>query len=148
MSIMYFLNLSDRTAFFKLQDIFPECFLNREKSPQAEPMTCLRDSCPTNHNCMETLAKRLNALFDLLKGIDLFILYFKKRNITGLGAGVFWRDMREPRVITMNQGAWNRLKLRGAIYQFQPDPSFFLSGKSQAPDVEEEAHIPKSTSLV
>lgn len=147
MSIMYFLNLSNRTAFFKLQDIFPECFLHREKAPQAEPMICLRDSCPVNHNCMEILAKRLHALFDLLPGVDLILLYSKKRNIEGLGTGVFWRDMQEPRVITMNPGAWKRIKLRGAVYQFQPGSSFFLSGKGPEPDVEEEAHTPKETSL-
>lgn len=138
--IMYFLLMARRTAFFKLQDLFPECFLYREQSPQAEPLLCLReDSCPGNHNCMETLAKRLKIMFDLLSHADLILLYYKKRNIPGMGAGVFWKDFRDPRTITMNPKAWARLKLRGKVLQFQPDESFFLSGRSPDPEEKDEA---------
>ena len=135
--IMYFLVMSSRTAFFKLEEIFPECYLNREKSPQIEPLICLREerACHVNYNCMEIIAKRIRLMFDeFLQNADLTVLYFRKRNIEGLGAGVFWRDFREPRVITMNPTAWSKIKQRGNLYQFYPEPSFFLSGKSANPE--------------
>lgn len=131
--MMYFLLMSRKTALFKFNDLFPECALYIEKHPQIEPTMCLRETaaCTVGHNCMETLAKRIKVLFEeVLDGVDLLILYFKKRNMPGMGAAVFWRDFREPRVITMNQGAWNKIKERGWVYQFTPGSSFFLSGQA------------------
>lgn len=133
--IMYFVVLSSKSAFFKLQDIFPECLLYREHSPQIDPMMCLAEdnACTMGRNCMETLAKRVNLLFqEMLTGVGVVVLYFKRRE-AGYGAGIFWRDMREPRVIIMNPFAWSRVKSRGNIYQFTPASSFFLSGKAPDP---------------
>lgn len=132
---IYFVLFCGKTAFFKLQDLFPECFLHREKVPLAEPMTCiLNDSCPVNHNCMETLAKRIFVMFEeVLPAAKMIVLYYKKRNIPGLGGTIFWRSMKEPRVITMNPFAWNRVKQRGEVYEFTPSPSFFLTGNTKSP---------------
>jgi len=132
--ICYFVVLSSNSAFFKLQDILPECFLYREQSPRLEALVCLRENaCHVGHNCMETLVQRARALFEeLLPTVSVLVLYFRKLD-GGYRAGLFWRDMREPRVITMNPYAWERVKARGKIFQFLPSESFFL-GKS---DVEE-----------
>lgn len=133
--MMYFLLMSQRTAFFKLEDLFPECFLYREKHPQIEPAICIAEdaACTVGKNCMETLAKRLKVLFDeLLVDTDLILLYYRKRNLPGIGAAIFWRSFEEPRLITVNPTAWEKIKKRGSVYQFTPGPSFFLTGK--APD--------------
>jgi len=135
-SIMYFVIFSTKTAFFKLESIFPECFLFREHAEQIDPLKCLLEdnSCHVGRNCMETLAKRVHVLFEeVLPSVDVIVLYFKKRGSQSYGAGLFWRDMREPRTITMNPYAWTRVKTRGAVYQFAPNPSFFLSGRSAPP---------------
>ena len=135
-SILYFVVFSSKTAFFKLQDIFPECFFYRDQSPQIEPLICMREenSCHAGRSCMEVLAKRTYVLFEeVCLDSDIIILYFRKRNVQGLGAGVFDREFQNPRVITMNPSAWNMVKSRGNIYQFDPSQDFFFSGVSAPP---------------
>jgi hypothetical protein len=146
--IMYFLEVTGKSAFFKLQDIFPECFLYRDQSPRVEPLLCLKeDVCHVGKGCMDTLAKRIKVLFDLLPKADLILLYYKKRNVPGMGAGVFWRDFSAPRVITLNLKAWERLKLRGSVYQLQPEDGFFLSGQAPQPILENTAGESKNPSV-
>jgi hypothetical protein len=134
---IYFLVLNQKTAMFKLEDLFPECSLYREQSPRAEPLVCLAEdnACTVGHNCMESLVRRLKLVFEeLLPQAQLILLYFRKRNVPGLGAGVFWRDFREPRVFTVNPRAWERVKRRGVVFQFVPGESFFLTGKAPEPE--------------
>lgn len=137
---IYFVTFCEKTSFFKLQDIFPECFLNREHVPNVEPLVCVRDdTCPVNHNCMEALAKRVYILFEeVLPASKMIVLYFKKRNIPGIGGCIFWRTMSEPRVITINPFAWNKVKQRGTVYEFSPGPAFFLTGQAAEPQPTEE----------
>jgi hypothetical protein len=144
-NIMYFVVFSSKTAFMKLQDTFPECFLYRENSPQIEPLVCLREehSCHVGHNCMEILCKRVHVLFhEILTGTQILVLYYKKRNTNGLGASVFWKEgNREPRIITMNPYAWNRIKQRGSVFQFTASPEFYLSGTSSEPVETQKSNI-------
>lgn len=142
--ILYFVVFSSKTAFFKLEDIFPECFFYREDSPQIEPLICLREenSCTVGKNCMDVLAKRLYVLFEeVCLNSDLIILYFKKRNVPGLGAGVFDSEFENPKVITMNPHGWNMIKSRGNIYQFDPSQDFFLTGSAPPPEKVEKSSV-------
>lgn len=137
--LAYFLLLSGKTSFWKLDDLFPECSFYREKCPRIDPLICLREnSCHVGSSCMQTIGNRLQALFDTIlpKWVQLVLLYYKKQ--CGLGAGVFWRDFREPYIITMNSGAWARVKLRSEIYKFLPGNSFYLTGSSEKPSMEAE----------
>ena len=131
---IYFLTFCEQTAFFKLQDIFPECFFHREGTP-IEPMFCMTGDCPVNHNCMEMLSKRVYVLFqEVLGNVELLIFYYRKRCAPeSIGATLFWRDMREPRNITVNPWAWQRIKARGVVFQFSPPPLFFVTGRTAAP---------------
>ena len=134
---MYFVVFSTKTAFFKLEDIFPECFLYREPTSQIEPLMCLTEdnACHVGQNCMDILAKRLMVLFkEVLQSTDLILLYFKKRGVYGMGTGIFWRDFKTPRVITVNPYAWRKIKATGQIFQFMPESEFFLSGKAKEPE--------------
>jgi hypothetical protein len=140
-SILYFVVFSSKTAFFRLKDIYPECILYSEQSPQIEPLVCLQEenSCHVGNNCMEVLAKRLHVLFEeVCLTSDMIMLYFKKRNVGGLGAGVFDREFQNPQIITMNPHGWNLVKNRGNIYQFDPSQDFFLSGSAPPPEEVEE----------
>ena len=131
---MYFLTFCGKTAFFKLEEVFPECFLHR-KDNHVEPMYCMIGDCSVNRNCMETLSKRIFVIFqEVLPFVDLMVLYYKKRNVDSIGGTLFWKDMREPRNITINPYGWNMIKSRGNIYQFNPSSSFFLTGKSADPE--------------
>jgi len=147
--IMYFVIFSSKTAFFKLEDLLPECFLYREKAPQLEPLICLYEdnACHVGQTCMEKLCTRLKMLFDevLPPEIDLVLLYFRKRaEPTSLAAGAFWRNLEDFSVYTLNRSAWSIIKGRGQVMQFQPGVSFFLTGRApppEEPDSSEEVSL-------
>ena len=126
--ILYFLVLSQKTAFFKLKDILPECFFYREASPNLDPLICLEENaCHVDRNCMETLVTRLKTLFEeVVPEANLMVLYYKRLYRKNLGAGIFYPDLQNFRVITMNPYAWDRLKFRGNLFRFDPSNQFFL----------------------
>ena len=137
---LYFLLLCNHTAFFKLDSVFPECYLYRDQMPRTDPLMCLHSTCPANHSCMETVAKRLFVLFnEVMPQVELIILYFRKQTTLGLGAGLFWKNMQEPRFITMNPSAWDLVKSRGFVFEFQPGASFFLSGAASTPELKSDS---------
>jgi hypothetical protein len=144
-NIFYFVVFSSKTSFMKLQDVFPECFLHRDTSPRIEPVVCLAEDniCHVGHNCMEILCKRVHVLFnEILSGVQILVLYYKKRNLNGLGAAIFWKNgNREPRIITMNPYAWNRIKQRGSVFQFTANSEFYLTGTSSKPEETDKSAI-------
>ncbi len=142
--IMYFVVFSSKTSFFKFEDLLPECFLYREHSPQIEPLVCLYEehACTVGQNCMEKLATRLKVMFEevLPKEIDLVLLYYRKRSEPdSLAAGVFWRNLQDFTVYTLNRTAWSLIKGRGQVFQFQPGVSFFVTGRAPPPE-EPDSH--------
>jgi len=142
---MYFLTFCEKTSFFKLEDIFPECFINREKSSHLQSMTCLDSVCPENKNCMEMLSKRIYILFnEVLPNAELTILYFKMLGSSRIGGSIFWKNMSEPRNIVINPSAWQRIKAYGIIYEFTPNPVFWMTGIAPPPKIQEN---PPSVSL-
>lgn len=69
---------------------------------------------------METLAKRVFNIFEAFPNAQLLLLYFKYRDRPGTTrAGVFWREMDEPRLVTLNRTGWERLKQIGTIYEYE-----------------------------
>lgn len=79
---------------------------------------------------MEKLAKRVKYIFDTFEEAQLLVLYFKYRDKPGsLRAGLFWKDMSEPRCITMNPYAWKTMKELGVVYEWELPPSLFLGGE-------------------
>lgn len=129
---MYLLEIRDKTIFAKLIDVYPECSFLIEDSPQLYPLKCLVDYCPRNANCMEKLAHRVKWFFDTFPKAELLILYFAYRDRPGsTRAGLFWRNMQEPRFITLNRSSWNKLKGMGSIYEYTlPDSLLLGSAKT------------------
>ena len=124
---MYFLEVSKKTLFAKLVDIYPECSHLIADCDQVYPLFCLRGACPRNANCMETLARRVKFVFDTFADAQLLLLYFAYRDRPGsIRAGVFWRSMSEPRLITFNRSGWNLMKQRGVVYEYTLPDSLFL----------------------
>lgn len=115
------------TIFAKVKDVFPECPILIEDLPQMFPLRCLVDSCPRNANCMDKLARRVKHLFDTFPRAEMLVLYFKWRDRpTSQRAGIFWRDMREPRHVTMNWSAWEKCKNIGKAFEYHMPDSLFL----------------------
>ena len=121
----------EKTMFIKMKDIYPECFLYINKSPQLYPFICLKNNdCHVGMNCMLTLANRVKYIFDQFKGVGLLFLYFSYPDRPGSQrAGVFWRDFdkKEPKYMTFNRAAWERIKLQGDIYKWSLPNDLFMS---------------------
>lgn len=129
---MYLLEVNTKTIFAKLKDVFPECEVLIQDAQQLYPLRCLKDHCPRNANCMEKLAHRVKYIFDNFKEAQLLILYFAYRDRPGsTRAGLFWRDMREPRFITFNRASWEKMKEVGVIYEWTLPQSLFLGQTDQ-----------------
>ena len=81
---------------------------------------------------MPTLTKRIHTLFDqVIPYVDMVVLYFKRRNTSGLSAAIFWRDFRDPKIITVNKMAFQKLQKYGQVFEFHPDVGFFLGSSSK-----------------
>jgi hypothetical protein len=114
--------------FMKLKDVYPECEFLIQDADQLFPLRCIRDDgCPRNQRCLETLAKRVHHVFNTFADSDLLLLYFRYHDAPGTHrAGVFWRDMKEPRFITFNRSVWERMKQIGVVYQWSLPDTLFL----------------------
>ena len=124
---MYLLEVQTKTIFAKMREVYPECEFLIKDAPQLFPLRCLVDHCPRNANCMEKLAHRVKWFFDTFPKSELLILYFAYRDRPGsTQAGLFWRDMSEPRFITMNRSSWEKMKSVGTIYEYSLPDSLFL----------------------
>jgi hypothetical protein len=124
-------------VFMKLRDLYPECLFLIEDLMQMFPLRCLRDDgCPRNMSCMGTLVKRLQYVFETFDDADLVLLYFSYRDMPGSQrAGVFWRDMREPRYTVFNRTAWEKMKSKGQVFEWRLPDNLFLvtTGMSARP---------------
>jgi hypothetical protein len=130
---MLILEVQELTIFTKLKDVYPECFLLIEQASSLFPLRCLKDHCPRNANCMEKLANRVKYVFDSFPKAQLLVLYFAYPDRPGATrAGIFWRDMREPRFITMNRSGWEKMKQMGVVYEWQLPDDLFLKPLSSA----------------
>jgi len=114
------------TVFLPLGYLYPECKLHIEGHELLTQLHCLQETCPRNRNCMDTLARRVKFFFDrVTPGEKLIIAYYK--TVTGrIKAGLFYPDLREPRLITCNKSAFRRCKRRGTVYRWDPPAEFYL----------------------
>lgn len=124
----YGLVVCEKTLFFKLDELYPECNFLIEDEPKLHPLICLVGTCHRNSNCMEKLVNRLKWLFDQFPKVELILLYFKYRDrLQSIRAGVFNKEFDEPRLIVMNQGGWSKMKELGIVYELHLPDSLFLS---------------------
>lgn len=126
---MYVLEVQEKTIFCKLKDVYPECEHLIMDSQQLYPLRCFRDDgCPRNSNCQEKLAHRTKFIFDNFPNAQLLVLYFSYRDRPGsTRAGLFWRDIREPRLITLNRTGWEKMKEIGVVYEWELPNHLFLN---------------------
>lgn len=116
--------------FMKFNAVYPNCEFLISDEPQLHPLKCLIDSCHRNQNCMETLAHRVKYVFDQWPSVDVLVLYFRYRDFpTKHRAGVFGRDMGEPRYITFNPYAWEKIKTKGVVYEWDLPSSLMMGAK-------------------
>jgi len=114
--------------FLKLQALYPECSFLIGDVERLYPLFCLQhDHCPRNNGCMEKLALRTKYIFDVFPDVDVLVLYFRYRDRPDSHrAGVFTRNMDEPRFITFNRSGWEKLKELGVVYSWVIPDSVFM----------------------
>ena len=143
-----FFTFHDKTAFIHLKDLYEECFVLIEPHEQLVPMQCFYTECHANKNCGETIARRVNFLFDrvLSSKVGMLIAYFKYRDrpqsIRGI---VFMRPGFEgnidnplmsgaaasgsdPRVMILNRSAFYKCKRGGKLFQWVPSDEYLYLG--------------------
>lgn len=128
-----FFTFHDKTVFVPLKYIYPECFVLIEPYEQVSPLQCIYDDqCPANRGCMEILAKRINYFFThVTPKAELLITYFKYRDRpNSIRAGVFDRELNEPRVMTLNQSAFRKFQREGLSFTWIPTNEFLFMGAS------------------
>jgi hypothetical protein len=98
--------------------------------------------CPANKNCAEIIAHKVHYLFEEIfsDDVDQLFLYFKLRNdqgfwlkgewIPSLGAGLFYKDMREPIWLRMNRWGFNKIKADATVLTWLPTDEFLFMGGS------------------
>jgi hypothetical protein len=121
------------SIFIPFKYVYGECNTLIEKYDQLSPLHCLKnDMCPANIGCMDVLAKRVNYLFThVVPDGKLLIAYFKYRDKPGsIRAGVFERDLGEPRLMTLNQSAFKKFQREGIAFTWIPSDDYLLMPKS------------------
>jgi len=123
-----------KNLFIPFKFVYGECFPLIEKRDQLSPLHCLQKTCPVNAGCMDILAKRVNYLFtQVVPSAELMVAYFKYRDRPqSIRAGIFYRDMREPRVMTLNQAAFKKFQKEGESFIWIPPDEYTLMGPVQA----------------
>lgn len=109
-----------------LKYLYPECEILLQGSPSLTPLHCLQnDACPSNRNCMENLAKRVNFFFgEVEPQTELIVAYFKQGE--SIKAGLFNKDLEEPRLITCNRSAFQKCYKEGITYKWDPPLNFYM----------------------
>lgn len=130
MEPIYYFRFQHKTAFVKLEYLFPECFILIEGKEKLHPLKCLEGMCSANANCMEGLAKRVHYFFDnVVLDAELIIAYFKYPDRPqSIRAGIFHRDMEEPRITVLNPWAFKKFQKEGDTYKWVPPEEFYQLG--------------------
>lgn len=114
--------LSGKSVIFaKLADVYPECLVLIQDAPRLEPMACLTVGCHKGAGCIEKITFRLNCLFAAFPTAQAVSLYFRPRSEKAVWATEFWRGYtKDPRVWTYNPWAWEQLKKKVQLFQWDP----------------------------
>lgn len=123
----YYIVVSDKTILIPLRQIYPECAVLLAGSPNAENLQCLRyGTCNQSvDTCMRILAERVDKFFRLQPEERTHMLAYYKTPSGSLRGCWFTSDFDEPKVVTCNKHAFDRLRYYGEIHSWEPDSSFY-----------------------
>lgn len=122
------------SVFMPFRYLYPECFVLIKPHQSLHPLFCLKnDICPVNSNCMEVLAKRVDYLFTNLctDGKQLIAYFSYPDRPKSIRAGLFTRDLSEPRLLTLNRSAFEKFRKEGVTYAWVPTDEFLFIGTSR-----------------
>lgn len=122
---VHYVVVSQKTALIPLRQIYPECSKLLADLPMASNLQCLSGPCPKDQRCMSTLAERVHLFFEHVAPSVTHLLTYFKTPSGSIRAGIFTREMGEPRVITCNPHGMQKLQSIGAVHSTILDESFF-----------------------
>lgn len=125
---------SRKTILIPFRYVYPECLQLIERYDRVYPLLCLKsDQCPANKNCMSTLAHRVNYLFtELEPQAELVVAYFKYRDTNVVRAGVFDRELAEPKLMRIHPDGLKSLLPKGVTKQWFPSDTYWRSSTGPA----------------
>jgi len=131
--ISYF-DFQGHSVFLPLRFLYAECLVLIDGSPQLYPLACFNRPCPVMKNCPDVLAHRVNYLFDkIVPNAEVIYAYFKHPDRPrSIRAGMFRRDLSEPKTIVMNLAAFNKFRREGVTYNWIPPDEFIFMGGSDS----------------
>ncbi len=117
----------NKTVFIPIKYIYPECAILLQNHDNLDQLHCLKtDGCPANRNCMGTLAHRVNYFFDKVEPqAELMVSYYKIGE--SIKAGIFDRNLENPRYITCNRSAFLKFQKESIVYRWEQPTDFYLS---------------------
>ena len=120
------------SLFMPLKYVYPECMILIQGEEKLFPLRCLQDSCHRSQDCPTKLAKRINFIFQhVAPDAQMIYAYFKHPDRPGsIRAGVFDRDLNEPKVMVVNRTGWAKYRREGIIQQWNPPMGYWLVGGS------------------
>ena len=138
MEPIFYFRFQHKTAFIKLEHLFPECFFLIEGKEQLYPVKCLEGPCTANANCMEGLAKRVHYFFEKVAiDAEMLVAYFKYADRPkSIRAAFFWRNMDEPIVRIINPWAFKKFQRESEVFKWLPPEEFYrLNSVMSSPDI-------------
>lgn len=127
-----FFTFQTHSVFIPLKYVYPECFVLIESHEKLSPLQCLKTGCAANANCATKLAQRIDFIFKhVAPDAKMIYTYFKYRDQPkSIKAGVFDREMNEPRIMTLNQSAFRKFMREGVQQSWQPPVEYWMAGGS------------------
>lgn len=120
------------SMFIPLRDLYPECLVLIEPHAQAFPLQCLQRPCNAMKGCPEILAKRVHYLFtNVCPEAQQIFAYIKYRDRpNSIRAGLFDRNLADPRVIILNPYGFRKYRNEGLTYEWVPTDDYLFMGTS------------------
>ena len=129
-----FFSFQTKTVFIPLRFVYPECNVLIEEHTRVFPLRCYQDNgCSVDASCPDIMARRIDYLFqNVVKAAELIILYFKYRDrAQSIRGGLFWRDLREPRVMLLNKSGFEKCFKEGEVHTWDATNEFLYMGSDR-----------------
>jgi hypothetical protein len=120
------------SLFIPLRNLYPECMVLIEPHERLSPLQCFKTHCHAMKGCPEVLARMVNYLFThVCPSAQMIYAYFKYRDRPqSIRAGVFDRDLNEPKVIIVNPWGFRKYQKEGVAFEWHPPDEFLFMGSS------------------
>ncbi len=135
--LSYFV-VNGKTLFIPLRYVYPECSKLIAQQPQMYPLRCLQDNgCSANMSCMDFLVPRVNYIFnEVNSAAEMMIAYYKynrqnpgeDENREALMGAIFYKDLREPYLMTLNPSGFRKMQRDGEVQTWVPTMEYKTLG--------------------